>query len=164
MGHVHEFGVLVACEKRNTKCTRTCACAQTLRSHCYSRAQGDNFSHKKQRFSKKWVTWKAIWLLVRKFFKITDDYLLGKSHSNFESIGLRSPFIHSVLHLRSLYNISSCSNQSSWLFHFNCDVAGRVLCLFLVLPCVGLQSVIVAFPDHLLEPGSFFVARIPQFF
>ena len=153
------FGVhvLVACEKRNTKCTWTCACAQTLRSHCYWRTQG-------QWFSKKWVTWKAIWLIVGKIFKITDDYLLGKSHSNFESIGLLSSFIHYVFQLRSLYNISSYSNQSSWLFHFNCDVAGRVLCLFLMLPCVGLQSVIVAFPDHPVQPDFFFVARIPQFF
>ena len=47
MGHVREFWVLVACEKRNTKCTRTCACAQTLRMHCYWRAQCDNCSHKK---------------------------------------------------------------------------------------------------------------------
>ena len=99
-----------------------------------------------------------------KIFKITDDYLLGKSHSNFESIGLLSSFIHYVFQLRSLYNISSYSNQSSWLFHFNCDVAGRVLCLFLMLPCVGLQSVIVAFPDHPVQPDFFFVARIPQFF
>ena len=48
MGHIREFGqVLVACEKRNTKRTRTCACEQTLSSHCYSRAQCDNCSHKK---------------------------------------------------------------------------------------------------------------------
>ena len=33
-----------------------------------------------------------------------------------------------------------------------------------MLPCVGLQSVIVAFPDHLLEPDFFFVARIPPVF
>ena len=32
-----------------------------------------------------------------------------------------------------------------------CDVASRALCLFLMLPYVGLQYVIVAFPDHLLE-------------
>ena len=38
MSHVREFGVLVACEKRiHTKCTRTCAWAQTLRGHCYTR-------------------------------------------------------------------------------------------------------------------------------
>ena len=49
MGHVREFVVLVACEKINTKCTRTCACAQTLRNHCYSRAQGDDCSRKKNK-------------------------------------------------------------------------------------------------------------------
>ena len=32
-------------------------------------------------------------LLFVFFFKITDDYLLGTRYSNFESIGLRSPFI-----------------------------------------------------------------------
>ena len=50
------------------------------------------------------------------------------------------------------------------MFHFNCDVAGRALCLFLVLPCVGLQYVIVALPDHHLEADFCFVARISKFF
>ena len=71
---------------------------------------------------------------VRKFFKITDEYLFGKSHSNGDAIGLRSSVIHSVFQLTSLYNISSYSNPINWLLYFYRNVAGCVLFLFLVVP------------------------------
>ena len=77
---------------------------------------------------------------VRKFFKIIDEDLFGKSHSNVDSIGLRSSVIHSVCQLTSLYNIALYSNQSNWLFYFNRDVAGCVLFLFLVVSNPWINS------------------------
>ena len=77
---------------------------------------------------------------VRKFFKITDEYLFGKSNSNVNCIGLRSSVIHSLWKLTSLYNIVSYSNQSNCLFYFNCDVAVCVLFLFLVVPNPWINS------------------------
>ena len=43
---------------------------------------------------------------------------------------------------------SSCRGRESWLFYFNCVVAVCVLCLFHMVPLVGLQSVVVSFPGH----------------
>ena len=43
------LGYFSHAKTRNTKYTRTCACAQTLRSHCYLRAQGDKCSHNKDK-------------------------------------------------------------------------------------------------------------------
>ena len=45
---------------------------------------------------------------------------------------------------------SSWWGRESWLLYFNClpDVALSVLWLFLTVPWVGLQCVIVVFPDH----------------
>ena len=36
--------------------------------------------------------------------------------------------------------------RESLMLYFNCAVADCPLCLFLMVPCVGLQSVIVSFP------------------
>ena len=44
--------------------------------------------------------------------------------------------MNKVLYLRAL------------LFYLNCVVTVCILCLFLTVPWVGLQSVIVAFPGH----------------
>ena len=38
--------------------------------------------------------------------------------------------------------------RDSWLLYCNCVVAVCVMCLFLMVPWVGLQSVIVTFPGH----------------
>ena len=38
--------------------------------------------------------------------------------------------------------------KKSWLLYFNCVPAVSVLSLFLTVPCVGLQCVIVVFPIH----------------
>ena len=93
------FGYLSHAKKEEIKrYTRTCACTHTLRSHCYWHAQVDNCSHKKVKdFQRNESRERQSDLLFVSFFKITGDYLLGNSHSNFESIELRSPFIHSVL-------------------------------------------------------------------
>ena len=42
-------------------------------------------------------------------------------------------------------------------------MAGYALFLFLVVPCVDLQSMIVAFPGHLLELRLFSVTNISGF-
>ena len=65
------------------------------------------------------------------------------------------------LSITSLYNIVSFSNQSNWLFYCKCDVAGYVLFLFLVVPCVHLQFMIVGFPGHLLERRLLSVELFP---
>ena len=38
--------------------------------------------------------------------------------------------------------------RKSWLFYLNCVMSVCVLCLFLIVPWVGLQSVIVVLPGH----------------
>ena len=42
------------------------------------------------------------------------------------------------------------------LLYFNCVVAVCVLCVFLMVPWVGLQSVIVVFPGHTHPRGVVF--------
>ena len=38
--------------------------------------------------------------------------------------------------------------RESWFLYVNRNVADSVLCFFLMVPCLGLQSVIVAYPGH----------------
>ena len=38
--------------------------------------------------------------------------------------------------------------RESWLLYLNCNLAGCVLCFFLMVPCLDLQFVIVAYPGH----------------
>ena len=41
------------------------------------------------------------------------------------------------------------AEEESWLLYYNCDVASCVLCPFLMVPWVCLQSVVVTFPGHM---------------
>ena len=45
-----------------------------------------------------------------------------------------------------LVKLASFRGRESWLIYFNCVVAVCVLCLYLAVPWVGPQSVIVTFP------------------
>ena len=40
--------------------------------------------------------------------------------------------------------------KRAWMLYFNCVVAVSVLCLFITVPWVGLQSVIVVYPGVIL--------------
>ena len=42
-----------------------------------------------------------------------------------------------------------CWGKDSWFLYFSCVVAVCVLCPFLTVPWVGMQSVFVAFPGHI---------------
>ena len=65
--------------------------------------------------------------------------------------------------------LSSCWGKESWLLYFNCNLAvmwliALILCLFLIVPWVRLQCVIVACPGQVfiaLDTGTLlYIVRI----
>ena len=60
-------------------------------------------------------------------------------------------FCYALLCVRSSFAIilkRKCKFAALLLLSYRCNVTINVLWLFLTMPCVGLQCVIVVFPDH----------------
>ena len=57
---------------------------------------------------------------------------------------------YALLYVLSSFEVILTRRRESWLlyFYFRCLVTVNVLLLFLTVPWVGLQFVIVVFPDH----------------